>query len=115
VIIADVFISCALLLLPYFFFVLFRRHSVWARKIGQATIALLFIVAMTWVVIVANTLHIEHSSILHFFAIYCGNVVECLLLAWLFAWNINQFMKYELDYGMLKVVPEEFHHLTDKI
>jgi hypothetical protein len=105
--IAGMFAMCAVLLLPHFVHTLLGIQGESSKRFGRVAVFSLFFLFLVWITTLIPYVLTVSAANWYTVFIYSGNAAECLALATVFAWNINQYMKYELDYGLIQKVPAD--------
>jgi hypothetical protein len=94
----------AVCILPYFIFTLFKIHNKATRPLGRLAVFAMFVLTVKWLSLVPFARNVEGGG-LWICLIYVGNMIETGFLAGILAWNMNQYLKYESDYGIIPKVP----------
>lgn len=105
--IANVFALCTLAIIPYFVSTLCGMQTAASKRFGRISVAALFIVFLMWILLIPQVFKVPAAG-WYIIVAYLGNAVEAVALSTAFAWNINQYMKYELDYGLIQRIPPEY-------
>lgn len=104
-VVASLFALCAVALLPHFTHTLLGIQSERSKRYGRIAVFALFFLFLVWVTALIPYVTKVPAANWYTVFVYAGNAIENLALSTVFAWNINQYMKYELDYGLIQKVP----------
>lgn len=104
-----VFIAAVVFTLPYFLVTLFNVTTKLNRTLARMAVFSMFIMVLKWVLLIPSVFRVEGGGT-WICIVYVGNMLEVAALAGAIAWNMNQHLKYESDYGLIPKVPDTTAH-----